>query len=107
MTQKINAWWQHVAGERFWLEVRKVPGIGEQLYCPLLNKEGRADSSYALVGFVRRGDVIVHWNVKEQFFCGYSRAAGDASETAERRTVKLKDFNRLPILVTRTDVIRK
>ncbi len=102
-----NIWWKDEPIERFWLEVRKVPGIGESLYCPTKNAKGNTDSSYELLRHVLPGDVIFHWNVKEQFFCGYSYAASKAKEKNGKLSVKLKKFQRFPIVVTRDHILRK
>lgn len=103
---EINTWWEKHAEERFWLEVRKVEGIGTSLYCPIKNIRGQTDSSYELVGKVRAGDIILHWNVREQFFCGWSKAASDATVKGNRRVVVLQSFQALPAIVGRADLVK-
>lgn len=68
-------WWDGDAQERFWVEIRKAPGIGTELICPTSDEDGGRDPWYELVAQVRAGAVIYHWSAREHRFVGRSEAA--------------------------------
>lgn len=78
-------WWAGDASERYWVEIRKLEGIGTRLWAPTLNKDGVPDPWYDLVSSVVAGEVIYHWNAVESRFVGRSEAAANARiEQTER-----------------------
>jgi hypothetical protein len=56
-------WWDGDADERYWVEIRGIPGIGTSLDCPdhRINSDGShgRNTWYELVHSVRKGDVVV------------------------------------------------
>jgi hypothetical protein len=63
---KSNAyWWDDNPQERYWIEIRKAPGIGTTLRCPLTIKTGTKSGAYELVDQVQGGDVIYHWHAEQ------------------------------------------
>ncbi|MFI6229068.1 hypothetical protein ACIBCR_17335 [Micromonospora echinospora] len=71
-------WWSDDPGQRYWVEIRKRPGIGTQLWAPTRDEDGGVDGWYNLVGSVVAGDIIYHWNAVESRFVGRSQAKKDA-----------------------------
>jgi hypothetical protein len=92
--QDMAYWWDDLDGERYWVEIRRVLGIGISLYAPTTDENGDDNPWYELVHSVRAGDVIYHYNARESRFVGRSVAAANAVEdTAENAyTVELRDF---------------
>jgi hypothetical protein len=82
----VAYWWDDDPDERYWAEIRKLPGIGTSLECPdhQINQDGShsANAWYDLVSSVRRGEIIYHYNEREQRFVGRSLAASDAEHDA-------------------------
>src|SRR3954454_391824 len=87
-------WWDGRAEERYWVEIRRLPGIGSGLYAPTLDEAGHENPWYELVGSVRAGEVIYHYNARESRFVGRSVAASDAVEDPDEEmySVDLRDF---------------
>src|SRR5690348_15365691 len=98
-------WWDGDANERYWAEIRKEPGIGTSLECPdhQINNDGTPGRNtwYELVRSVRRGEVIYHYNEREQRFVGRSTAAADAvhDRTNQLYWVELENFTPIAALV--------
>ncbi len=92
----MSYWWEADPNERYWVEIRRVQGIGTSLECPdrQINKDGsRARNPwYELVHSVRKGETVYHYNEREQRFVGRSVAASDAQHVADTYTVKLEGF---------------
>jgi len=88
-------WWAGYAAERYWIEIRKVPGTGASLYCPLVDHAGHRSGWYELVDGVEVGDVVYHWHAIESKFVGRSVAAARATVADGVRVVPLKDFQPL------------
>lgn len=92
----MTRWWDNDAHERFWVEIRFVSGIGLDLECSLLDERGRANAYYDLVGEVRPGDHVYHWNAHQHRFVGRSAVAKAPRINAQgRRYVELRDFRSL------------
>jgi hypothetical protein len=66
-------WWESDPKEKYWVEIRHVEGLGTYLSSPLEKANGARDLWYDLVGMVKVGDVILHWNVREGRLVGASR----------------------------------
>jgi hypothetical protein len=65
-------WWDNDPQERYWVEIRKVPGTGKELRCALRDAAGRANPWYDLLDEVRANDIIYHWHARESRFVGQS-----------------------------------
>ena len=87
-------WWDDRSAERYWVEIRKRPETGKELWCPTRDEDGTRDPWYELVSSVRRGEVIYHWNAREHRFVGRSVAAADArtNRSKGRYEVPLREF---------------
>lgn len=88
----MSGWWEAPGRGTYWVEIRKVLGIGEELYCNARNEAGGKDSRYELVRQVRAGDVVFHYNADESRFVGRSVAATDAVVTEQEYRVPLANF---------------
>lgn len=71
-------WWESDPKQRYWVEIRKVPGIGTELWSPTRDQDGGSDPWYDLVASVTKDEIIYHWNAREHRFVGRSRAGSDA-----------------------------
>ena len=91
-------WWDGIASERAWVEIRRVPGAGRSLICPAPQPDGRHNAWHKLVGEVRRGDPIFHWNAREHRFIGRSIAAASVHEEGPDWILPLERFT--PIRAT-------
>src|SRR5918999_805277 len=91
-------WWDDDPNERYWVEIRRLPGIGTSLECPdhQINSDGShgRNTWYELVHSVRKGDIVYHYNEREQRFVGRSVAASDAEHVTSDHAyvVDLEDF---------------
>ncbi|HST33511.1 MAG TPA: hypothetical protein VLJ80_08330 [Solirubrobacteraceae bacterium] len=89
-------WWDDDVNERYWVEIRKEPGIGTSLECPdhQINEGGTPGPNpwYELVRSVRKREIVYHYNEREQRFVGRSRAASDAQHVEAGYIVALEDF---------------
>lgn len=74
-------WWSDSPRERVYMEVTQRDDIGGDLLAPLLARGGRATASYALVPFVRAGDVVMHYDSVEESIVGVSIATSDQEPT--------------------------
>jgi hypothetical protein len=90
-----NYWWDGDPTENFWVEIRKRPGTGLELRCPLLNKGGTRSGQYELLDVVGRGDVVYHWHATQARFVGRSRAAARVHIEGDQRVVPLTGFTPL------------
>jgi hypothetical protein len=91
-------WWGADPNERYWVEIRKQPRIGTSLECPdhQINNDGTdgRNAWYELVHSVSKGDIVYHYNEREQRFVGRSVAASDAKHITgdQAYVVDLEDF---------------
>jgi hypothetical protein len=88
-------WWDFDGSERFWIEIRKVPGIGAKLECPMRTVSGNKSGAYELLDAVKAGDIVYHWHAEQSRFVGRSVAIGPREILGGRRVVQLRDFNPL------------
>jgi hypothetical protein len=65
---EMSYWWDGDAHERFWVEIRHVPGIGESVWTSTRDRAGRRNPWWDLVGSVRAGEVIYHYSKRERRF---------------------------------------
>lgn len=62
----VNAWWEQVPGERYWLDVTNRQGWEERLASPRATR-GQHDSwEQRLITHVKDGDVVFHYDASEQ-----------------------------------------
>lgn len=75
-TEDINAWWERLPGERYWLHVAHQHDRDELLAAP--RGEGRAASSWRhrLITHVRDGDVVFRYDPSHRGIVGWSSAHG-------------------------------
>jgi hypothetical protein len=90
-------WWDDDPEERYWVEIRKATGIGTTLECPdhQTMRDGRyggPNAWYELVNSVKKGEVVYHYNEREQRFVGRSVAAADAQHLYGSYVVDLENF---------------
>ncbi|WP_433649000.1 hypothetical protein ACQP2C_18815 [Micromonospora zamorensis] len=93
----MTYWWSDDPSQKFWVEIRKRPGIGTQLWAPTHDEDGGRDGWYNLVSSVVAGETIYHWNAVESRFVGRSRAKSDARNDTQEDAfvVDLIDFTPL------------
>jgi hypothetical protein len=91
-------WWDGQPGERYWVEIRRVPGHGSFLSAPLAQRTGRRDGRYDLLDLLDVGDVVYHWDANQHRFVGRSLVAAPATiNEAGDRYIELEGF--VPIRV--------
>lgn len=93
-------WWSTEANERFWVEIRHVPGIGLSLENPVVDASGHNNAWYDLTARVQPGDIVYHWNAREHRFVGRSIVAGAPRVQRGNRIVPLTGFLPLQTAVT-------
>lgn len=92
-------WWAGNVGERFWVEIRHVPGLGRELRCPLTDQDGATNAWYDLVGLTQAGDTVYHWNAHQHRFVGRSIVAAAPEADGDHRRVRLSGFVPLQVEV--------
>jgi hypothetical protein len=80
-------WWEHEPGENVWMEITQREDIGADLKAPSAARGGVASASYDLVRLVHPGDVVVHYDSRQQAIVGVSVAASRA-ETSRMCTAQ-------------------
>jgi uncharacterized protein DUF3883 len=71
-------WWECDASENVWMEITRRDDIGTDLKAPSVARGGVATASYVLVPLVRPGDVVVHYDSRQEAIVGASVAASGA-----------------------------
>lgn len=97
-------WWDGYPYEKYWVEIRKRPGIGTELRCPLLNEGGTKSGWYELLDVVKPGDVVYHWHATQSMFVGRSIVDGPREIVENERVIPLRDFTPLLGAITLADV---
>ena len=99
-------WWDGNPAERYWVEIRKVPGTGTGVWCPTLDEDGSRDPWYELVASVRRDEIVYHWNAREHRFVGRSLAAANAQTNHRdaKYEVPLREFEPISAEISLTQV---
>ena len=69
-------WWDGEQGENVYMEISRRDDIGADLNAPSAARGGVSTASYALVPVVRPGDVVVHYDSREEAIVGVSVATG-------------------------------
>jgi hypothetical protein len=72
----INAWWNGLPGERYWLDTTDREGRDQMLASP--RGEGRDSDSWShrLITHVRGGDVVFHYDATQQAIVAMSMPHG-------------------------------
>jgi hypothetical protein len=71
-------WWDGEPDEKVFMEITRREDIGADLNAPLAARGGAATPGYALVAAVRPGDIIVHYDSRDEEITGVSVATGNA-----------------------------
>jgi hypothetical protein len=74
-------WWERDAGENVWMEITRRDDIGADLKAPSAARGGVVTASYVLVPLVQPGDVVVHYDSRQEAIVGVS-VASNAAEPA-------------------------
>lgn len=72
----INAWWDRVPGERYWLDVTERQGRDEHLASP--RPAGRGEDTWVtrLITHVKDGDVVFHYDSSQRAIAAWSVSQG-------------------------------
>lgn len=72
----INAWWDRVPGERYWLDVTERQGRDGHLASP--RPTGRGEDTWVtrLITHVKDGDVVFHYDASQQAIAAWSVSQG-------------------------------
>jgi uncharacterized protein DUF3883 len=76
--ERLTYWWEHETGENIFMEITRRDDIGTDLQAPAAARGGVTTASYALLPLVRPGDVVVHYDSRQEAIVGVSVAAGPA-----------------------------
>lgn len=68
-------WWERELGENVFMEITRRDDVGADLKAPSAARGGGVTASYALVALVRPGDVVIHYDSREEAIIGVSVAA--------------------------------
>jgi len=85
-------WWESLPEERYWVEIRTIPGIGEEVYSETLNAKNRPDPHWELVRTLRTGQVVFHYDADQSRFVGFSTVAADARTVSGKYRAPLVNF---------------
>jgi hypothetical protein len=69
-------WWEREEGENAFMEITRRDDIGVDLKAPSAARGGVATASYALVPLVQPGDVVIHYDSRQEAIVGVSVATG-------------------------------
>jgi hypothetical protein len=68
-------WWERAPGENVFMEITRRDDIGTDLKAPSAARGGATTASYRLVPLVRPGDVVIHYDSRQEAIVGVSTAA--------------------------------
>jgi hypothetical protein len=71
-------WWDREPGENLFMEITGRSDIGTDLKAPSAARGGVSTASYALVPLVRPGDIVVHYDSRQEAIVGVSVASSSA-----------------------------
>ena len=71
-------WWADEPGENVFMEITRRDDVGADLKAPSAARGGVSTPGYALVAVVRPGDVVVHYDSRDEEVVGVSVVTGDA-----------------------------
>lgn len=75
---KPGYWWDGEPSENVYMEITRRDDMGADLKAPSAARGGGVTPGYALVAVVRPGDVIVHYDSRDEEIIGASVVTGDA-----------------------------
>jgi hypothetical protein len=70
-------WWSNSDDENLFMEITHRENIGEDLRAPLSARGGLDTPGYTLVGSVKKGDLVIHYDGESDSIVGVSRATGE------------------------------
>lgn len=80
--KKTPYWWSADPDENVFMEVTRRDDIGADLKAPATARGGVVTPGYALVSAVKPGDIVLHYDGKEEAIVGASLATGGPEPTA-------------------------
>lgn len=72
-------WWEREPDENVWMEITGREDIGTDLKASSAARGGVATASYALLPMVQPGDVVVHYDSRQEVIVGVSMASSAAA----------------------------
>ncbi len=72
----INAWWERMPGERYWLDVAQRDGRAELLAAPRGDGKCAASWTRRLITYVRAGDIVFRYDPSQCSITGWSSVHG-------------------------------
>jgi hypothetical protein len=80
-TEEPMYWWEGEPSENVFMEITRRDDIGANLQAPATARGGGTTASYSLVPLVRPGDVVIHYDSRQEAIVGVSVATGSAEPT--------------------------
>jgi hypothetical protein len=77
----MHRWWRSDPRERLWLESTDRLDLGANLHAPQTDDSGAPNWRYTLLREVQEGDVVYHWNKREEAIVAYSTVSGVAESS--------------------------
>ncbi|NLT05158.1 MAG: hypothetical protein GXY03_02490 [Solirubrobacterales bacterium] len=74
--RSLNAWWEHIPAERYWMEITDREDIGTDLHSPQRDATGKPNPGYSALLYLQDGDIVFHYDRNEQAIIAWSRAVG-------------------------------
>jgi hypothetical protein len=122
--ERLTYWWERETGENVFMEITRRDDIGADLRAPSAARGGVTTASYALLPLVRPGDVVVHYDSRQEAIVGvsmvasrpepaptywaargsYARRAGERPRWLPGLRVALVQFQALDSLVSLTEI---
>jgi hypothetical protein len=119
-------WWQRDADENVWMEITHRSDIGADLKAPSAARGGVTTASYVLLPLVQPGDIVVHYDGRQEAIVGvsvavsaaepapiywvsrggYARRAGEQSRWLPGVRVALAQYRQLESPVTLAEIRR-
>jgi hypothetical protein len=78
LRKRPDYWWDLEAGENVFMEITGRSDIGTDLKAPSAARGGVSTASYALVPLVSPGDIVVHYDSRQEAIVGVSVASSFA-----------------------------
>lgn len=72
-------WWDELSDENLFMEISRRGDAGVDLKAPVTARGGVDTPGYALVGAVKAGDIVIHYDSSAEMIVGISRATGEKS----------------------------
>jgi hypothetical protein len=71
-------WWERKVGGNVFIEITRRDDIEADLRAPSAARGGVGSASYALVSAVKAGDVVIHYDSRQEAIVGVGVATGPA-----------------------------